>query len=353
MWELILAVGLAVGISALCSISEAVLYSVPLSHIENLRREGKASGEILSHLRSQIDRPIAAILTLNTVANTAGAAVAGAAAVHVFGPESLFWFSVVFTAAILIFSEILPKTLGVIYSRPLAQFLARPLKILVWVMTPVIFLSGLLMRFVRRTQHATTSEEDLRASIALASRTGGIKPYEALSMKNILTLDDKMVKDVMTPRTVIFTLPLGLTVGKAKIMYSDWPHSRMPVYDKDPDDIVGIVTRRRIFESLANHQEEATIGELMRPAEFILETVTLDKALVHFLGSRSHLAVVIDEYGGVAGVVTLEDVFEEILGREIVDETDKVADMREWARQKRKDLIQGMAIHTSSESGTQ
>ncbi|MFP4071143.1 MAG: hemolysin family protein [Desulfovibrionales bacterium] len=340
MFQLVITVVLAIGISALCSVMEAVLYSVSWSHIENLRKSGKKSGEVLFHLRNNIDAPISAILTLNTIANTAGAAVAGAAAARVFGSDLVGYFSAVFTLAVLVMSEVLPKTIGVMYNRQLAPLLARPLQWLVWIMFPMIWALRFIVKLVGKQKRGPqTTEEDLMAVLSLTRRAGIIKPYEELSIRNILSLDEKMVQDIMTPRTVMFSLPSDMTVSEAKATKTVWPHSRIPVYDKDPEEIVGLIYRREVLEALANDQDEVALGQLMKPIDFVLETMTLDKLLVRFLECRTHLCVVLDEYGGIAGVVTLEDVLEEILGNEIVDETDQVVDMRELARVKRKKSI--------------
>ncbi|MGM0610404.1 MAG: CBS domain-containing protein, partial [Thermodesulfobacteriota bacterium] len=163
---------------------------------------------------------------------------------------------------------------------------------------------------------------------------------EEVSLLNILLLDKKIVREVMTPRMVVFSLPAKYTVAEAKEAKHVWPHSRIPVYENDDsEEIVGVVYRREVLESLANDQDDLTLEKLMKPVHFVLETLTLDQLLVQFLESRLHLFVVLDEYGGVAGVVTLEDVLEEILGREIVDETDEVADLRDLARKRRKSLL--------------
>lgn len=340
MFELILAVGLAVLISAFCSVTEAALYSLPWSRIEQLRREGKPSGHLLFKMRSDVEEPITAILTVNTVANTAGAAVAGAAAARVFGQEALPMFAVFFTGMILLFSEIIPKTLGVMYTRVLSPFLAKPLQILILVTKPTTWILGLsasLLKRGKRRPHAT--EEDIRAMVSLTRKAGILKPYEELSIKGILSLDQKLVRDIMTPRTVVFSLPASLTVEAARHEKTFWPHSRIPVFeDDDQEDIVGIVYRRDVLEALAQDQDDMPLTRLMKPVQFVVETLTLDKLLIKFLGTRTHLFVVLDEYGGVAGVVTLEDVLEEILGKEIVDETDEVADLRAYARRQREKI---------------
>ncbi len=343
MLELILSVSVATLISAYCSVSEAVFYSFPWSRIETLRKEGHKSGAILHKLRSNVDRPITAILTLNTVAHTAGAAFAGAAWSTVYGVETLPWFTLGFTIVILVLSEILPKTIGVLYCEPLGRALARPMEILIWIFLPVIWICGIFSRLVSRNKACEgpqATEDDIRAMVSLTRRSGAIKPYEALSIANILSLDDKIVEQIMTPRTVVFSLPAEMTVAEAHVKYSAWPHSRIPVYEgDDPEDIVGVIYRRSVFEALADDHDDVKLSELMKPVRFALENITLDKLLVKFLESRMHMFVVLDEYGGMSGVVTLEDVMEEILGSEIVDETDQVVDMRELARRRRKELV--------------
>jgi len=340
MWDLFLAVGLAVLVSAFCSIAEAVLYSTPWSRIEHLRKAGRSSGNILYKLRNNIEKPIAAILTLNTVANTAGAAIAGAAAARIFGRESLVYFAVAFTVLILVFSEILPKTLGVMYAKNLAPVLAKPLRLLVLILSPVTWVLGLVGRLARgKKKGPSHTEDDIRAVVSLTRKAGILKPYEEMSIQNILSLDQKIVKDIMTPRTVIFSLPAHMTATEARSEKSIWPNSRIPVFEhEDPEDIVGIVYRREVLEALADDRDDLRISDLMKPVQFVLETLTLDRLLIRFLGTRMHLFVVLDEYGGVAGVVSLEDVLEEILGKEIMDETDEVADMRALARRQREEL---------------
>jgi len=294
---------------------------------------------LLHKLRSNVEEPITAILTLNTCAHTAGAAVAGWAWANLYGKETLWLFTVAFTIIILIFTEILPKTLGVVYSDRIAPPLARPLNGLIWIFKPVIAVMGLLSRAVsKKDEGPDHTEDDIRAIVSLTRRSGVIKPYEEKSIRNILLLDSKTVERIMTPRTVVFSLSSEMTVAEARDSQPDWPHSRIPVYDDDPEDIVGVVYRRQVLEALADDRDDLKLADIMRPVRFVLESITLDKLLVKFLGSRLHLCVVLDEYGGVAGVVTLEDVLEEILGSEIVDETDQVVDMRQLARMQRDEL---------------
>jgi CBS domain containing-hemolysin-like protein len=339
MFELIVAAGLALVISTLCSLAEAALLALPWSYIEQLRREGRSIGHLLFKLRTQIERPISAVLTLNTVAHTAGASVAGAAAIRVFGSENMGLFVAVFTILILVISEIVPKTVGVAYSRQIMLVFARPLEWLVLALSPVIWVTGYLGRMVRPADGPETTEDDITAIVSLTRKSGVIQPYEEMAIRNILTLDTKTVSDIMTPRTVVFSLPAQMSVSDARSIKNFWHYSRIPVYDNDdPEDVVGLVLRRAVLETLADDHYDARIIELMQPVRFVVETLSLDRLLVKFLESRTHLFVVLDEYGGVAGVVTLEDVLEEILGKEIVDETDQVADMRALARKQRQQL---------------
>ena len=343
MFELILAVTIALAMSSFCSLSEAVLYSLRWSWIERMRADGKRSGEIMYQMRMNIEKPITAILTLNTLAATAGAAVSGALVVQALGEDSLGYFTAAFSVVILIFGEILPKTLGVVYARALGPFLAGPLRAMVVVLTPVIWVSGFMTKLIKpRTKGPEASEDDIRAVVSLSSRAGKINALEERSISNILSLDTKSVREIMTPRTVVFSLPTDMTAAEAREENPLWPHSRVPVYEADdPENIVGVVFRRQVFEALANDQHELKLSQIMRPVQFVLDTMPLDKVLLRFIESRMHLFVVLDEYGGVGGVISLEDVLEEILGKEIVDETDEVADMRELARVRREKLLRG------------
>lgn len=340
MLELIVSVALAITISAVCSLFEAVLYSVPVRQVETMIRMGHPGARIFKKLREHVDRPIAAILSLNTIANTAGAAFAGAAATAVFGHVWLGYFSALFTLGILILSEILPKTAGVMYGKSLVTAVAYPLRTLIWIMTPAIWLSSLLTRMISRNRpvEAITPEE-IQAMAQMSLSAGGIKPYQKQTIERILTLQKKRVKDVMTPRTVIFSLSEHQTVDEAIQAAGPWEHSRIPVYDEGFEDVVGIVLTKEILIALAQGKKEATLTELMRPVHFVAETATLNRVLAEFLESRQHLFVVLDEYGGLSGLISLEDILEEILGREIVDESDQVEDKRDLARKRRSRLM--------------
>jgi CBS domain containing-hemolysin-like protein len=319
---------------------EAVLYSTPLRHIETLVREKKKSGIIFKKLREDIDKPVSAILSLNTIANTAGAAIAGSAATAVFGHQWLGYFSAFFTLAILIFSEVIPKTAGVVYSRSLIPFVSLPLKWLVKLMTPVVWLTGYITGFITKGRNnEPVSSEELKTMAQLSLMGGGIGHIQRSVIENVLSLESRIVKDVMTPRTVIFSLSEYLSIEEACRESEKWEHSRVPLYDKDIEDIVGIVLSKQLLLAYAQGKKDRKLSEFMRPVHFIAETAKLNSVLMEFMGTREKLFVVIDEYGGLSGVISLEDILEEILGREIIDESDKVEDKRKLARQRRKDLI--------------
>jgi len=339
--QLYLAIIIAILVSALCSIFEAVLYSVPSGHVEVLVRDNKRAGKVLKRLKKDIEKPITAILTLNTIANTMGAAVAGASAAAVLGEQYLGWFSAAFTIAILLFSEILPKTAGVAYAKVLAPWIAVPLAWLVRLLAPLIWLCQAVTRLIpRHGADALISAEEIQAIAVLSRKSGAIEPEQEKVIANILELRNKTVRQVMTPRTVTFSLSEHLTLAEAREMKSQWnQHSRAPVYDKDPDDVVGIVLRKDVFLDDPGKQGTTRLCDLMHPVHFVPETAPLNRLLVEFFERRQHLFVVVDEYGSVTGVISMEDIIEEIVGREIIDESDKAGDLRELARYKRKLLV--------------
>lgn len=343
--QLCLAVGLAIGISAMCSVFEAVLYSVPLGHIEVLSQSNKLSGHLLQKLKKDIHQPITAILTLNTIANTAGAAIAGASAAVVFGDQFLAWFSAAFTFAILLFSEILPKTIGVAYCKKLAPWVALPLHWLVKILTPATWLIQTITKLIPTTQRELlVSAEEIQAIATFSRRSGEIDRQEERVITNILELKNKSVREAMTPRTVTFSLSANLSVSEATEFAEKWDlHSRAPVYNKDSDDVVGIVMRKDVLINAAKGNNNIKLIDLMHPVNFVPESAQLARVLIDFIEHRRHLFVVVDEYGGVTGVISLEDIIEEIVGQEIMDESDKTKDMRELAKHKRKTLLSQLA----------
>jgi len=338
--QFILAVGLAILISALCSVLEAALYSLSLSHIELMGRKHAKAAHILKKLKQDVDQPITAILTLNTIAHTIGAAVAGASAAAIFGEGNLIWFSILFTLAILLLSEILPKTAGVVYSRPLAPYIAAPLQGLVFILRPIIWVCMSITRLIPQDARSNRiSAEELQTIAMLSRESGEIEVQQEMVITNILQLRKKNVRQVMTPRTVTFALRKDMTVKEAMAPQEKWTrHSRVPLYDKDFDNIVGVALSKDVFRAAIEEKMDLPLSALMHPVHFVPETAPLNRVLIEFFERHQHLFVVVDEYGAVTGVITLEDIIEEIVGREIVDESDEAQDMRELARKRKKRL---------------
>lgn len=337
---LILAVVLAVAISAFCSILEAVLYSISNSQVEMLKKEGHKSAALLQELREDIEEPITAILTLNTIAHTIGAAIAGAAAAVVFGEQNLFLFSAVFTLIILLFSEILPKTIGISYAILLAPYIAKPLRWMILILKPIVWLCQKLTSLIPQPDSTDSiSAEELQTIAALSRQSGEIEADQERVISNILELNKKIVRDVMTPRTVTFSLDESATVTDAMNSEAGLSsHSRIPVYKDEPDNVTGIIMRRDVLRAAAEQKQDTRLSELMSPAHFVAETSPLNHILVDFFDLHQHLFITVDEYGAVTGVISMEDVLEEIIGREIMDESDKTPDMRELARKLNKKI---------------
>ncbi len=340
MLALIITVIAATGISALCSTTEAMLYSISWTQIEQLKEKHPKMGELIYNMRLNIETPISAVLTLNTVANTAGATIAGALAATALGAENLVYFSIFFTILILIFGEIIPKTVGVVYSSAMAIILVYPLYLMILILKPITFVTGLITKFITPKSNAPkATEDDIRTIASISRKSGSIQDFEEKIINNILALDNKKVEDIMTPRTVVFSMSMELSLQEAYNQKDFWHFSRVPVYDNDNEDIVGIVQRRDVTLKFKAGEDNLNLKDIMKPVHFIMESQTLDVVLPKFLDLKQHLFVVLDEYGGLAGVISLEDILEEMLGREIVDESDMVTDLREDAKRRRTDAI--------------
>jgi CBS domain containing-hemolysin-like protein len=329
---------IVLAISFTCSLTEAALYSVRTPYVRQLAESGSRSGKVLQGFKDNMEQPIAAILVLNTIANTAGAAFAGAEANFLFGPRVLVVFSVAFTLAILFFSEIIPKTLGVTYNRPVARHLARPVQATIFVLRPLLWLVGFVSkRLTPQGPVIAFPEDELRHIAILSAEEGSILRFEAELVKNALALDQVTAKDIMTPRTVVQKLSNAMTVRDVAGEMKEWTFSRIPIYDaEDPEKWVGVVLSREILTALARDRFDQKIGTLARPLDFVHERTRGHVLLRDFLKKRRHLAAVVDEYGSVVGIVTLEDILESVLGEEIMDEMDTTEDLRELAKRRRR-----------------
>lgn len=323
---LILSLVFTIIVSFFCSLSEASFYSVPGDFVERLIRENRSAGTILKKLRRDVQKPISAILIVNTIANSSGGIVAGASAAYVFGEGSIAAFSIIFCAVLLIFSEIIPKTLGVSYSRTLSVWTAKPLQLLVGLLTPLVWVCMQITRIILRgkSHEHTISADELVVMARLGKEHGVVDEHEVAVIENILDLTQETVRSIVTPRSEITTLTADTTVGEARSKRRLGIYSRIPVQDDTTGETVGVVLRRQILSEIAHDRPNTTVDELMKPAHFISDVTPLDVLLRGFLESRNHLFIVLDESGKEIGIVTLEDVIEEILGKELTE--PRVAD---------------------------
>ncbi|MBT3307889.1 MAG: DUF21 domain-containing protein [Gammaproteobacteria bacterium] len=319
--------------SFLCSIAEAVILSITPAHIALLEKKGHPAAGKLQQLKREINQPLAAILTLNTIAHTVGAAGAGAQATVVFGSGSIGVVSALLTLLILVFSEIIPKTLGAYYWRELAPVTAQLLQLLVWLLYPFVLLSEkITARFADEPMMSGMSRGEFQAISKLSEAEGQLSERESTILNNLLRLHDTQVSDAMTPRPVIFSLSDQVTVETFFHKYDHTPFSRIPIYDEEPEQITGFILRNDILLAQARGNGQNPLSNYRREIMVVAESTTLSEAFDQFLRLRTHMMLVVDEYGSVAGILTLEDLLETLLGLEIVDESDKTVDMQQLAR---------------------
>lgn len=340
-------ISVALGFSFFCSIAEAVLLSVTSSYIALLQKEGKIKiAQNLEKLKNDVNQPLAAILTLNTIAHTAGAAGAGAQASKVFGDEVLGLFSAILTLLILVFSEIIPKTLGANYWKNLAPITAISLKYLVIILWPFVKLSSLITNRFSYGQPTLKgfNREELAAMAEISEREGQIEPREHKVIHNLLRFGELRVRDVTTPRTVVFSVDATLTVAEYFELYSEERFSRIPAYKgkENQERMEGFILRSDLLLARANGDLDKTVMDFLRAIPALPETLPLSLAMETFLQNRHQIAAVIDEHGGLEGIVTLEDMIEKLIGEDIIDEGDKVTNMQRFARylakRKRKQI---------------
>ena len=334
MFLLTVYISVAIGVSFICSVLEAVLLCITPSYIAQLRQKGDPAAQRLTDLKADIDRPLASILTLNTIAHTIGAASAGAQAAVVFGSEWLGVFSAALTFGILVLSEIVPKTIGASYWRELAPTTARILKWMVWFLTPFVWFSQqITSRLSRKAEHPKYREE-MSAMALLANESGEMDEGESRILNNLLALQSVPITHVITPRTVLFRVNESLTIDEFLKLHKDTPFSRPLVYSETRENIVGFVHRLELFKLQQSGLGGKTLGSVMRPIYTVLKTFSLPKTFEQMIKRRQQLSLVVDEYGTVVGIVTVEDIFEYLLGEEIVDEADNTMDMQKLASEK-------------------
>ena len=326
---------LALGVSFLCSVLEAALLSVTPSHLAQLEQDRPKVGARIRALKSHIDRPLAAILSLNTFAHTVGAVGVGAEAQRLWGSHVLAITSAILTLLILFLSEIIPKTLGALYWRRLTGFMAGFLPALILVLLPLVWFSEVITGFMqRRRSSEKVSREEFAALARVAAQEGVFDESEMRILRNLFHFGSLRTRDIMTPRTVVFSLEENTTVRDAVAERGAMIFSRIPIWKATPDQITGYILKDHLLIQAARNELDVPVSSFAREALIVPDTLPLTSLFERLLDRREHIAVVVDEYGGVDGVVTMEDVLETLIGLEIVDEMDSVQDMRAMARAK-------------------
>lgn len=334
MFLLVVYVFIALGFSFLCSIAEAVILSVSSAYISVLEKEKKPSGKLLRKQTDNINTPLSAILTLNTIAHTMGAAGAGAQAASVFGEAYLGVISAVLTLLILVFSEIIPKTVGATYWRALAPATAYFLKYLAIVLMPFVKMSELLTRgFKDDSPLRGLSRSELHAMAELSGQEGQLANHEATFLQGLLSLHELRVKDAITHRTALFSVSESTTVEAFFHKHSNIEFSRIPIYeDNDSENITGYVMRSDLLVAQARGNTNKPLSEYAKNLVTILNIMPLSVTFEHFIDKHVHMLLVVDEYGGLEGIITLEDLLERLLGVDIIDEKDTTVSMRRLAK---------------------
>jgi CBS domain containing-hemolysin-like protein len=341
---------LALLVSFFCSIAEAVILSVRPAYVEALQRKKPSAAKALERLQANLDRPLAAILTLNTVAHTVGAAGVGAQAAVVFGNEYLGVASAVLTLLILVFSEIIPKTLGAVHWQVLAPGMGQVILWLTRAMAPFVWFSERITRLIARSDAnaSTVSRDEMRAMAEIGAREGVIDDKELAIVSNLLRLHRLKVEDIMTPASVMFAISEAETVREFFEEHADTPFSRLPLFTGNAHQITGYVLKSDLLLAQARDEFDRPIGEFKREVMTLRDDISASAAYDRLTRSKSHIAVLVDEYGSLRGLVTMEDVVETLLGLEIIDEADTAEDMQSLARERWRDRMTAMGLDPDS-----
>lgn len=325
----------ALGVSFLCSVLEAVLLSTPVSFISMKESQGVKAAPLLMKYKTNIDRPVAAILTLNTVAHTIGAAGVGSESVKVFGEAYFGIISAILTLLILVLSEIIPKTIGASYWRTLAMPSAKIIKALIVIAYPLVWLSELLTRCVSpKIQPLTVSREEVAAMVNVGTDEGVIEDAENKVIQSFLKLSNVKAEDIMTPYVVVSSVSTGTTMKEFYDNKALAPFSRIPVFETGREFITGYVRRANVLEMLTQDKFTVQLKDIVRPILFFMEDAKVSDIWQRMLQEKEHISVITDEYGCMRGIVTMEDVIETMLGVEIMDECDTTENLQAMARKK-------------------
>lgn len=323
---------LTISVSFLCSLLEAVLLSSTSAYLAVLGGKGHKSATLLEHLKENIDRPISAILTLNTISHTLGSAAIAYKMQGLYGEEVVTLASFVLTFAILVFSEIIPKSIGNSHWRALVPFAAYTIQAMVIVLYPFVLFSEKLSSLIsKNNDDPEVTREEIVASAEIGVEEGTLKGKESTIIKNLMMLDRIFVSDIMTPRSVMFALEDDISVGEVFQKYQPLRYSRIPVFHDSIDNVIGMCYRYKVLESVSNDLHGQKIADIVHPIASIPERMTVSQVLDFFIKDKEHIALAVDEYGIITGLVSLEDAVETLLGVEIVDELDSVEDLRKYA----------------------
>ena len=341
---------LAIGVSFLCSISEAVLLSVRPSYVAALEDSDRKHAIVLRKLTDNLDRPLAAILTLNTVAHTVGAAGVGAQAAKLYGDSAWGITSALLTVAILVLSEIIPKTIGATYWKALAPRFGLFIQSLTRALSPFVWMSEKITRNISHSKVTayTFSRGEIEAMAEIGMNEGLLKSKELRIFKNVLQLNQLSVRDIMTPRTVIFSAPTDMNVKEFFAQHSENPFSRIPLFGNDFDDVGYYALKTDILLAQANDDFHRPLSDFQRDLAVLPDILSASTAFDRLIHEKSHIALVVDEYGSIQGLITLEDVLETLIGLEITDEVDKVEDMQILARHRWRKRMQAIGVDPAS-----
>jgi CBS domain containing-hemolysin-like protein len=328
---------LALIVSFTCSVMEAVLLTTPLTFATLKEEEGAKSAKLFSRLKQNIDRPITAILTLNTIAHTIGAAGVGAQATIVFGDAYFGIVSVILTLLILVFSEIIPKSIGARYARELSLISGEIIRVMMIITYPFVLFSGIVTRiFAKKGGDQTFSREELSAMASIGRTEGVFEEKEQKIIQNLVRLKSVNVSEIMTPRVVVTAADENMSLRDFLKNKEFLYYSRIPVFAGYLENITGYVFREQVFEKLAENQNNLKLRDLRRDIVVFYKSKPLFNVWETLLDKKEQIAIIVDEYGGIDGIVTMEDIVETLLGFEIVDEKDKIADMQQYARERWK-----------------
>jgi CBS domain containing-hemolysin-like protein len=348
MTLLITYITIALVVSFLCSLLEATLLSLTPATISMAKKNGLPWGARMEELKTDIDRPLSAILTLNTIAHTMGAAGAGAQYAKISGNTGEAIFAAFLTIAILILTEIIPKTIGARFSKGLAPFTATLLPMMITLLKPLVMMSKSITNLITPAPSLSdiaTHREELLAMARMGEEAGSIRQRESLFVHNLIQLNAMKASDIMTPRPVIFSLPQSTLLIDFANLIEDKPFTRVPIYDKNIDDFTGFIIRSdALIAHLKDHDDSGTLADVMKPIAATSEYTHVDALFQRFVAERHHIMLVTNEFGTTIGLVTFEDILETIFGIEILDETDQVPNLQQHARNLWHDRAKKMGI---------